>query len=197
MAKAPASKIEERLLSENGSDYVVGCMRNWSLLRTHVHLIEGYCKRYFHGKVPPKQNLSDILRLAEMDREQQIGMSQPKRKGRRCHENPTKDVLERYGVKFPGCSASASTSQSSSTVSCASELLRRCEPTTVDEEEAQLELALQASACQRQICNDTAVSEEPECSSESKNPSQVGLNTSNENDAADALMSLLNTNTQD
>ena len=38
LENAPARKIEQRLLTENRLDYVVGGLKNWSLLRKHVQL---------------------------------------------------------------------------------------------------------------------------------------------------------------
>ncbi len=119
------SQIENKLLRENGPDYHVG----------------NFCKRNFNGKIPPKQNLSYILGLAEADERQQQSLSQPKR--RRVHENPAKSVLEmQHGVCFPDTSVQTT---SLSALSCNSNLFR-CEPRTEEEEEAQLDLALKASS---------------------------------------------------
>ena len=123
MKKSLVSQVEQTLLSENKSDYLVAGLKNWSLLRRHVHLIESYCKRNFNGEIPPKQYLSQILQLATVD-EQRGNLSQPKR--RRVHENPAKSVLESHGVNS---------------------FVSLYEPKSMAEEEAQLELALQASAC--------------------------------------------------
>ncbi len=143
LENAPTHRIEQGLLSENQDDYVVGGLKNWSLLRRHVHLIEGYCKRNYNCKIPPKESLTDILRRAEEsdeDHEEEKLLH-----GRRTHENPSKSVLESYGIGFPvGCSSkkSSSSSRSSSTCKCVSNYeVQRCEPTTIQEEEAQLELA--------------------------------------------------------
>ena len=60
LENAPTHKIEQRLLAENRCDYVVGGLKNWSLLRRHVHLVESYCKRKFHGKIPLKKCLGKL-----------------------------------------------------------------------------------------------------------------------------------------
>ena len=143
LKKSLVHQVEQRLLAENASDYYVGDLRNWSLLRQHVHLIESYCKRNFNGKIPPKQNLSEILNMATVDADKQRDeLSQPKR---RCvHENPAKDVLETYGIKFP---VGSSPSCISSFCNPDSDTWSRCQPKSKEEEDAQLDLALKASTC--------------------------------------------------
>ena len=194
------SQIENKLLRENGPDYHVGNFRNWSLLRRHVHLIETYCKRNFNGKIPPKQNLSYILGLAEADERQQQSLSQPKR--RRVHENPAKSVLEmQHGVCFPNTSVQTT---SLSALSCNSDLFR-CEPRTEEEEEAQLDLALKASSCPTKIENQystgqyEAVNEMRHISSETvsvnndvRTETEQKENDTDESNTANLLISLMN-----
>ena len=110
------------MTDENKSDYLVAGLKNWSLLRRHVHLIESYCKRNFNGEIPPKQYLSQILQLATVD-EQRGNLSQPKR--RRVHENPAKSVLESHGVNSPSVSTLSSPHSTSSSTSLSSDLLYR------------------------------------------------------------------------
>ena len=189
LENAPARKIEQRLLTENRPDYVVGGLKNWSLLRKHVHLIEGYCKRNFHGKIPPKESLIDILRLAEEGSSDDEEETLRHAKRRRTHENPAKSVLENYGVVFPGdCASSSSRSGGTHTTTCkvSNDGVRRYEPTTVEEEEAQLQLALQASSF------DVGLQKgQPGQSNKEQSPRELIPNLS-ENDAANALMSLSN-----
>ena len=71
LKKSFVNQVEQKLLAENASDYYVGGLRNWSRLREHVHLIESYCKRNFNGKIPPKQNLSQILKMAMVNVDEQ------------------------------------------------------------------------------------------------------------------------------
>ena len=145
MKESVSSQIENKLLRENSSEYHVGNYRNWSLLRRHVHLVETYCKKNFGGKIPPKQNLSDILRFAETDEQRQSALAHSKR--RRVRENPAKSVLEReHGVCFPDTSVPTKSSSVMSCINADIELLR-CEPRTQEEEDAQLDLAIKASAC--------------------------------------------------
>ena len=185
----PTHRIEQRLLSENRDDYVVGGLKNWSLLRRHVHLIEGYCKRNFRGKIPPKESLTDILRRAEYSDEDDEEETLLHAKRRRSHENPSKSVLESYGIDFPvGCSSSKSSSSSRSSSTCtrvSNYEVQRSEPTTIEEEEAQLELALQASSFDVRV--QTNQSEAVE------HITEPNTNVANEveNDAANALIELM------
>ena len=193
LQNAPANKIEQRLLAENERDYVTGNLKNWSLLRKHVHLIEGYCKRNFHGNIPPKESVTNILRMAEEDSSDDDNETLKHAKRRRTHENPSKSVLESYGVEFPGrCVSSSSKSCNTYTTGCivSNDGVRRCEPTTVEEEEAQLEIALQASSFEVPTLN---VQPGPEKIKNVQLENKPVQNL-NENDAVNALMSLYNSN---
>ena len=188
LENTPARKIEQRLLTENRPDYIVGGLKNWSLLCKHVHLIEGYCKHNFHGKIPPKESLINILRLAEEESSDDEEETLRHTKRRRTHGNPGKSVLENYGVVFPGdCASSSSRSCGAHTTGCkvSNDGVCQYEPATV-EEEAQLELALQASFFYvgLQKC-------QPEQSNKEQSPREPIPNL-NENDAANELMSLSN-----
>ena len=205
LKKSLVNQVEQRLLAEHASDYYVGGLRNWSLLRQHVHIIESYCKRNFNGKIPPKQNVSQILKMASVDiDEQRNTFSQPKR--RRVHENPAKDILENHGIKFPVGSTISSPSCASNVTNHISDIWSRCQPISKEEEEAQLELVLKASTRDvsvnkvqtndvktEHVCIDltqhnlpTDVTEVPSFSTEQNS-------TSSESNAAIALMSLYST----
>ena len=57
LKKSLVNQVEPRLLAEHASDYYVGGLRNSSLLRQHVHIIESCRKRNFNVKIPQKQNV--------------------------------------------------------------------------------------------------------------------------------------------
>ena len=183
------------MLTENRCDYVVGGLKNWSLLRKHVHLVESYSKRKFHGKIPPKESITNILRLAEEQSSDEEEML-PHAKQRRTHENPSKSVLESYGVEFPSICVSNSSTSCSTSTPCSKKSnfsMRRCEPTTVEEEEAQLELALQASSFGVQKPNVPPLEQTGKEQIATK-PAPNSVSQLNVNDAANALMSLSHSN---
>ena len=183
------------MLTENRCDYVVGGLKNWSLLRRHVHLVESYCKRKFHGKIPPKESITNILRLAEEQSSDEEEEMLPHAKRRRTHENPSKSVLESYSVEFSNICVSNSSTSCSTSTPCSKKSnfsMRRCEPTTV-EEEAQLELALQASSFGVQKANVPPL-EQTGKEQISTKPTPNSVNHLNVNDAANPLMSLSHSN---
>ncbi|CAB4040089.1 Hypothetical predicted protein, partial [Paramuricea clavata] len=211
--------IESRFLCEKGPEYHTGNFKNWSLLRRHVHIIETYCKHNFRGKIPPKQNLSYILGLAEAEEARQ-SLSHPKSR-RLEHENPAKGVLERrHGICFPDMSVPTSSLTAMPCNSSSSFNLLNCEPCTEEEENAQLEIALKASSFQPVSMNhyghatvdqnmrhalsavdQTRHTSTKDTSSETVcvndvdvriEPSEQRNEQTDENDAANVLMSLLN-----
>jgi hypothetical protein len=191
LKKSLVNQVEQKLLAENASDYYVGGLRNWSLLREHVHLIESYCKRYFNGKIPPKQNLSQILRMAMVDvDEQRENFSQPKR--RRVHENPAKDVLEKYGIKFPVGSTISSPSCASSFSNPSSDIWSHCQPKSKAEEEAQLDLVLKASTCDVR----PRVKENQSSDVKTEHVSCIDLTHHNATDAADDISEVASSSTE-
>ncbi|CAB4036020.1 Hypothetical predicted protein, partial [Paramuricea clavata] len=62
--------------------------------------IEGYCKCNFSGKIPPKENLTDILQWVEYSDEDDGEETLLHAKRRRRHENPSKSVLESMASIF-------------------------------------------------------------------------------------------------
>ena len=67
---------------------------------------------YFHGKIPPKESLINILRLAEEEPSDDEDETLRHAKGRRTHENPTKSDCassssRSCGVHTTGCKVSS------------------------------------------------------------------------------------------
>jgi hypothetical protein len=126
------NRIEESLLQEDEAKYVCNGHKNWHLIRRHVYLIEGYCKKNFGGKIPPKHKLSEILNSALNERQTSTctTIKQAKSKG-----NHTKQILERCGVDFP----------LDPKTECEKSSIYRCAPDNPEEEQEQLHMVLNQS----------------------------------------------------
>ena len=59
-----SKKIECELFHAQKEDYLVNGQKNWSLLRKHVYAVEQYCKEHLGGRLPAKQDVSEILQNA-------------------------------------------------------------------------------------------------------------------------------------
>ena len=112
-------------------------VRNRQLLRKHVYIIEGYCKKNMSGKIPPKHQLKHILDLALNDESPELDCKISQHRTHR--KNPCKNVLENNGIVFPepGDNGKACDSNNSTL---------RYMPMTREEEAEQLKIALSASA---------------------------------------------------
>lgn len=137
------NRIETELLeADDEKTYDENGFRNWQLLRKHVYAIQGYSKKYLHGKIPPKHELKNILELAleessELTNKTLLPQS---KQGRRKHrENPFKGELESRGIVFPSEPESSFDKVSDETE------LPRYMPMTKEEEEEQLRIALSIS----------------------------------------------------
>ena len=107
------SKLECTLFEVKKEDYLVNGQRNWSLLRKHVFVLQQYCKRHLGGRLPAKQDISEILESAlSEDTSSSLGYYRAKQtqSGKRKRENPFKPHLEKYGIQFPDKSDKCSSS---------------------------------------------------------------------------------------
>ena len=52
-----SNTIESQLLEENNDTYYEDGIKNWTLLRKHVHALQSYSKKNLNGKIPPKHQL--------------------------------------------------------------------------------------------------------------------------------------------
>ena len=130
-----SQQIEQTILEENSSAYTTpGGLRNWSLLRKHVYIVENYCKINYGGKLPPKHKLSNILRHA-LEAGHRDPPSEPLKQAK-SRKNPAQSFLENHGVVFP---------QVINTNNSFSDLAFRCSPVTREEEEEQLNMVLKQS----------------------------------------------------
>ena len=79
-------------------------VKNWSLLRKHVYLVERYSKKHFGGKILAKKDVTAVLEKAIESPYGELScttnMSRSKQKRNR-EDNPAKSALERRGIKFP------------------------------------------------------------------------------------------------
>ena len=156
-----------------------------------------------------------------LDDEKRENAQLPQAKRRRDHANPAKHVLESYGVNFPSSSTVSSPLFGSNSPQCPTsskcfDLIDRCQPKTVEEEEAQLELVLKASACQKSVTTTTDIGgsgnkkrsiesqnictvkpvanvENTTAQSQTEGYSTEDTTATNENTAAMALVTLFNT----
>ena len=138
------SRIEAELLEADDESYDKNGFRNWQLLRKHVYAIQGYSKKHLNGKIPPKHELKSILNLALDESSELTDTCKIKHKqsrGRKHRENPFKEQLEREGIIFP----SKPNSYDEMCDDDESDLPRYM-PTTKEEEEEQLKIALSISA---------------------------------------------------
>ena len=94
------NRIEADLFESNREDYLLHGSKNWSLLRKHVYLVEQYCKKYFRGKIPGKQDIAQVLEKALSEDRPDTFFSRSKQNKKR-EDNPTKHSLEKYGIEFP------------------------------------------------------------------------------------------------
>ena len=140
LSESLSKKIENALMKENGSHYIDGGVKKWTLLRKHVYIIEEHCKKHFGGRIPPKHKLSDILEVAldqNDDLDENItdfNMSQVKTK----RTNPAKVILQDQGISFPDPSDQCTFTSHSSSV-------YRCAPSNRQEETEQLNMVLKHS----------------------------------------------------
>jgi hypothetical protein len=96
-------RIESDLFQSNKDTYTVNGMKNWSLLRKHVYLVQEYCKKNLGGKIPAKQDMEAILDKALYESDCPITNTyhRSKQTGSRKRGNPAKDALERHDIDFP------------------------------------------------------------------------------------------------
>jgi hypothetical protein len=134
-------RIEAELMQVNGDQYTYFGHKNWTLLRKHVYAVEQYCKREFNGKIPAKKDMKTVLAKALNSRESFQLKPSVVRSNQR-HENPAKQVLERYGVEFPSPSDQPVQSVKQTPAADLSSLYYRCKPSSREEEEAQFQTAL-------------------------------------------------------
>ena len=60
-------QIEQAILEESEETYQENGYRNWQCLRKHVYALQGYCKKHFNGKLPPKHELKTVLSHSALD----------------------------------------------------------------------------------------------------------------------------------
>ena len=120
-------QIELAFLEESEETYQENGYRNWQRLRKHVYALQGYCKKHLNGKLPPKHELKTVLSHA---------LDEVPKPFKNDSLTPFKSVLENRGVKFP----------SQSSASDSDDDAPRYMPTTKEEEDEQLQIALLASA---------------------------------------------------
>jgi hypothetical protein len=102
------------MFQANKATYTVNGIKNWSLLRKHVYLVQEYCKKNMNGKIPAKQDMEMILDKALLESNCPSDSvtntyHRSKQTGSRKRGNPAKDSLERLDIEFPrskrtGCS---------------------------------------------------------------------------------------------
>ena len=93
-------QIEAELMQVNGDQYTYFGYKNWTLLCKHVYAVEQYCKREFNGKIPVKKDMKTVLAKA-LNSCESFQLKPSVVRSNQRHENPTKQVLEKYGVEFP------------------------------------------------------------------------------------------------
>ena len=149
--KSKTKQIENNLVENRKGDYTNGHgILDWNLLRKHTLLIENYCKKHMNGKIPGKQSIKNVLKKATQDykesgcEKQLIVLKNVK----------VIQLKMRYmaTINFPSASKVSSDSEPEESDdfipkvdSKPSSDLSRCMPNTAQEEENQIELAIQAS----------------------------------------------------
>ncbi len=143
-----SNRIENELFQTRKEDYCINSNKNWTLLRKHVYLVEKYCKDHMGGKIPAKQDVSELLSraLEENNSTTPTEYQRARQSSRRKHENPFKHNLERHGVQFPSpvptwqnqeCTSSSEISKPSALRSEVSPIMFTA-PSNLNEEKEQL-----------------------------------------------------------
>ena len=101
--KSKTKQIESLLLdSDNKHSYFCNDKNlNWNLVRKHATVIENYCKKYRHGRIPGKHEIPPILFTALEDYNATCGQALIAKTRCKSKGNPTKETLEQYGITFP------------------------------------------------------------------------------------------------
>lgn len=172
--KSKTKQIESLLLNDDTKHAYIcnGRNLNWNLVRKHATLIENYCTKYQHGRIPSKHEIPAILSSALEDYNTTCGQALIAKKRCKSKGNPTKETLEQYGINFPICTESSAHSSLTawsgpcSSQSCTKNVSERSDiyrtlPKNEEEEQNQLQLAMSASLHMIQEgCMDSSVSNE-------------------------------------
>ena len=150
--KSKTKQIENNLVENHKGDYTNGHgILDWNLLRKHTLLIENYCKKHMNGKIPGKQSIKNVLKKATQDYKES-GCEKAINRSKKRKGNPAKNALHEHGINFPSASKVSSDSEPEESDDFIPEVdskpssdLSRCMPNTAQEEENQIELAIQAS----------------------------------------------------
>ena len=162
--KSKTKQIESLLLDDDNKHVYIcnGRNLNWNLVRKHATVIENYCKKYQHGRIPSKHEIPSILSTALEDYNATCGKALTAQKRCKSKGNPKKETLEQYGINFPTCTKSSAQSPlltacsgscSYRSQSCTDNAVNinersdifRTLPMNEEEEQNQLELAMNAS----------------------------------------------------
>lgn len=156
--KSKTKQIESLLLdSDNKHSYFCNDNNlNWNLVRKHATVIENYCKKYRHGRIPGKHEIPSILFTALEDYDATCGQALIAKTRCKSKGNPTKETLEQYGITFPTRAESTVQSMRTECGFCSSQScveksidiksdIYRTLPNNEEEEHSQLELAISAS----------------------------------------------------
>ena len=155
------NRLENLLLEADPSSYHVRGVKNWSLLRKHVFVLRNYCEATLHGRIPPKH---DILKCLNTALTSNRCADTPIKQAKRRRENPAKSTLERCGIQFPTQPATLEDSDEERYLETYDRVgswspdrpdtvlndhsrswIHRIKPTSKNEENEQLKLALSAS----------------------------------------------------
>ena len=150
--KSKTKQIENNLVENRKGDYTnAHGILDWNLLRKHTLLIENYCKKHMNGKIPGKQSIKNVLKKATQDYKES-GCEKAINRSKKRKGNPAKNALQEHDINFPSASKVSSDSEPEESDdfipkvdSKPSSDLSRCMPNTAQEEENQIELAIQAS----------------------------------------------------
>lgn len=151
--KSKTKQIENNLLDGQKEDYMSksGSL-NWNLVRKHTLLIESYCKKHLSGRIPGKEAISDVLKKATKEYNENCVKAKTITRSKKRKGNPCKKTLEEHGVVFPiGAHSSSESEPELEGLDDLSQFkdtepdLTRAIPKNLEEEENQLNLALHAS----------------------------------------------------
>ena len=123
---------------------------NWNLVRKHATVIENYCKKYRHGRIPGKHEIPSILFTALEDYDATCGQALIAKTRCKSKGNPTKETLEHaiwYHFSYPR-RVNRAINANRMRILVISKLCRkvyRTLPKNEEEEHSQLELAISAS----------------------------------------------------
>jgi len=144
--KSVYRKIENELLEDRKEDYTnKNGHLDWKLLRKHTALIEKYSKYNLHGKIPSRESIPHVIKRmseeADLANKDISRVKQSASKG-----NPFKKSLENYGITFPSTSADNTEMNAiSNTDVCESKINYLGTPSSKEEEESQLQIAIRES----------------------------------------------------